>query len=81
MFSDYSLSDLGSILAMQGFAGLILCSILANEGLPDIPSGFMGRAADTPSAAARPIKSRRLIRPADITVFRCSHSLMMRPHF
>ena len=27
MFSDYSLSDLGSILAMQGFAGLILLSV------------------------------------------------------
>ncbi|HKU93907.1 MAG TPA: aspartate aminotransferase family protein [Vineibacter sp.] len=29
-----------------GFAGLIVCSILANEGLPDIPRGFMKRAAD-----------------------------------
>jgi 4-aminobutyrate aminotransferase-like enzyme len=28
-----------------GFAGLIVCSILANEGLPDIPAGFMARAA------------------------------------
>jgi 4-aminobutyrate aminotransferase-like enzyme len=28
-----------------GFAGLILCSILANEGLPDIPGGFMAKAA------------------------------------
>jgi urea transport system permease protein len=27
MFSDYSLADLGSILAMQGFAGLILFSV------------------------------------------------------
>src|ERR1700739_362431 len=27
MFGDYSLSDLGSILAMQGFAGLILFSV------------------------------------------------------
>ena len=35
-----SLRDSGA-----GFAGLILCSILANEGLPDIPSGFMPRAA------------------------------------
>jgi 4-aminobutyrate aminotransferase-like enzyme len=26
-------------------AGILLCSILANEGLPDIPAGFMGRAA------------------------------------
>jgi 4-aminobutyrate aminotransferase-like enzyme len=30
----------------EGFAGLILCSILANEGLPDIPAGFMARAAE-----------------------------------
>ena len=28
------------------FAGLLLCPILANEGLPNIPSGFMGRAAE-----------------------------------
>ena len=27
MFGDYSLGDLGSILAMQGFAGLILFSV------------------------------------------------------
>lgn len=27
-----------------GFAGLIVCSIFANEGLPDIPAGFMARA-------------------------------------
>ena len=29
-----------------GFAGLIVCSIFANEGLPDVPSGFMARAAE-----------------------------------
>jgi 4-aminobutyrate aminotransferase-like enzyme len=29
----------------QGVAALILCSILANEGLPDIPGDFMARAA------------------------------------
>jgi len=34
-----------------GFAGLIVCSILANEGLPDIPSGFMARAAEMVRAA------------------------------
>ena len=34
-----------------GFAGLILCSILANEGLPDIPVGFMARAAEMVRAA------------------------------
>src|SRR5207342_3035952 len=34
-----------------GFAGLIVCSILANEGLPDIPRGFMPRAAEIVRAA------------------------------
>jgi len=34
-----------------GFAGLIVCSILANEGLPDIPRGFMERAAAMVRAA------------------------------
>lgn len=29
-----------------GFAGMILCSILANEGLPDVPVGVLARAAD-----------------------------------
>jgi 4-aminobutyrate aminotransferase-like enzyme len=29
-----------------GFATLIMCSIFANEGVPDIPSGFMGRVTD-----------------------------------
>ncbi|MBW6397573.1 aspartate aminotransferase family protein [Roseomonas sp. HJA6] len=29
----------------EGVAAMILCSILANEGLPDIPDGFMPRAA------------------------------------
>jgi 4-aminobutyrate aminotransferase-like enzyme len=29
-----------------GFAGLIMCSIFANEGLPDIPAGFMQRATE-----------------------------------
>lgn len=28
-----------------GFSALIMCSILANEGLPEIPCGFMARAA------------------------------------
>ncbi|MEM7536598.1 MAG: aspartate aminotransferase family protein [Chloroflexota bacterium] len=28
------------------FAGMIVCSILANEGLPTIPKGFMPRAAE-----------------------------------
>ena len=30
----------------EGFAALILCSILANEGLPNIPAGFMEKASD-----------------------------------
>ena len=29
-----------------GFAALIMCPIFANEGLPDIPSGFMSRVTD-----------------------------------
>jgi 4-aminobutyrate aminotransferase-like enzyme len=29
-----------------GFAALIMCSIFANEGLPDIPAGFMARVTD-----------------------------------
>jgi 4-aminobutyrate aminotransferase-like enzyme len=29
----------------EGVAAMIVCSILANEGLPDIPAGFMARAA------------------------------------
>lgn len=29
----------------QGFAALILCPVLANEGLPEIPEGFMAKAA------------------------------------
>ena len=41
-----SLEDSG-----EGFAGLILCSILANEGLPDIPGDFMARAAAMTRAA------------------------------
>ena len=28
------------------FAGMLVCPILANEGLPDIPNGFMPRAAE-----------------------------------
>ncbi|MBV8394398.1 MAG: aminotransferase class III-fold pyridoxal phosphate-dependent enzyme, partial [Alphaproteobacteria bacterium] len=35
----------------QGFAGLIVCSILANEGLPDIPRGFMKKAEEIVRAA------------------------------
>jgi 4-aminobutyrate aminotransferase-like enzyme len=35
----------------SGFAGLIVCSIFANEGLPDVPRGFMPRAAELVRAA------------------------------
>jgi 4-aminobutyrate aminotransferase-like enzyme len=34
-----------------GFSALIMCSIFANEGLPDIPAGFMRKAADLARAA------------------------------
>jgi len=30
----------------HGFAGLIMCSIFANEGLPDIPAGFMSMVTE-----------------------------------
>ncbi len=32
--------------AGEGLAALIVCSIFANEGLPDVPPGFMRRAAE-----------------------------------
>jgi len=32
--------------AGAGFAALIMCPIFANEGLPDIPAGFMSRVTD-----------------------------------
>ncbi len=35
----------------SGFAGLIVCSIFANEGLPNVPRGFMPRAAEMVRAA------------------------------
>jgi 4-aminobutyrate aminotransferase-like enzyme len=34
-----------------GLAALIVCSIFANEGLPDVPGGFMGRAVEMVRAA------------------------------
>jgi 4-aminobutyrate aminotransferase-like enzyme len=34
-----------------GLAALIVCSIFANEGLPDVPHGFMARAAELVRAA------------------------------
>ena len=35
----------------DGIAALIVCSIFANEGLPDVPAGFMARAAEMVRAA------------------------------
>ncbi len=48
---DYYITALESAIADLeasgvGFAGLLLCSIFANEGLPDVPPGFMQRAVD-----------------------------------
>ena len=34
-----------------GTAAMVLCSIMANEGLPDIPAGFIARAAEMVRAA------------------------------
>ena len=30
----------------QGFAGVLMCSLLANEGLPEIPNGYFAAATD-----------------------------------
>ena len=53
---DAYLAGLGEAIAAlqangEGVAALIVCSILANEGLPDIPAGFMPRAAAMVRAA------------------------------
>ena len=53
---DAYLARLGDAIAAlkangEGVAALIVCSILANEGLPDIPAGFMPRAAAMVRAA------------------------------
>jgi 4-aminobutyrate aminotransferase-like enzyme len=47
---DAYLEKLGEAIASleatgEGIAALIVCSIFANEGLPDVPAGFMPRAA------------------------------------
>lgn len=34
-----------------GFAGMLLCTVFANEGLPDVPPGFMRRAVERVHAA------------------------------
>lgn len=48
--ADAYLEKLGEAIAQLeaagvGLAALIVCSIFANEGLPDVPRGFMDRAA------------------------------------
>ena len=49
--ADLYLAEVGRVIeefAADGipFAGMMVCSILANEGLPNIPAGFMPRAAE-----------------------------------
>ena len=49
--ADYYLGKLEETIAgfaRDGiaFAGLVACSIFANEGIPNLPEGFMARAAD-----------------------------------
>ena len=46
---DEAIADLKA--SGSGFAAFIVCSILANEGLPNIPPRFMARAADKVRAA------------------------------
>ena len=38
MFAEYSLAELSSIFAMQGFAGLILFAVLVLMALVKLPS-------------------------------------------
>ena len=42
----------------RGVRGLIVCPIFANEGLPDVPRGFMARAAEI-GAGGRRTRDRR----------------------
>ena len=49
--ADLYLAEVGRVIegfAADGvaFAGMLVCPILANEGLPNIPAGFMPRAAE-----------------------------------
>ncbi len=49
--ADLHLAEVGRVIeefAADGipFAGMLVCSIFANEGLPNIPAGFMSRAAE-----------------------------------
>ena len=41
------------------FAGMLVCPILANEGLPNIPPGFMTAAAQLVRPRRRPVHRRR----------------------
>lgn len=54
--ADAYLARLGTAIdslddAGMGCAGVIFCSIFANEGLPNIPGGYMSRAAEMVRAA------------------------------
>lgn len=49
--ADLYLAEVGRVIeefAADGipFAGMLVCSIFANEGLPNIPAGFMSRATE-----------------------------------
>jgi 4-aminobutyrate aminotransferase-like enzyme len=47
LYVDRVRSAIDDLAASEvGFAGMLVCPILANEGLPDIPAGFMAAAAD-----------------------------------
>ena len=41
------------------FAGMLVCPILANEGLPDIPNGFMPQAGRNGSRCGRSVHRGR----------------------
>ncbi|MGR8918225.1 MAG: aspartate aminotransferase family protein, partial [Gammaproteobacteria bacterium] len=54
--ADHYLAELDRAIASleesgAGFAGLIVCAIFANEGLPDVPEGFLPRAVERVRAA------------------------------
>ncbi len=49
--ADLYLAEVGRVIESFetdgiAFAGMLVCPILANEGLPNIPTGFMARAAE-----------------------------------
>jgi 4-aminobutyrate aminotransferase-like enzyme len=54
--ADAHLDELAKAIAEleatgAGFSALMVCPIFANDGLPDIPAGFMGRASEMVRAA------------------------------